>query len=270
MMMSSLRSWRHLLAIGALTFSAVACSASGGNDTAGSVVTTVVPGPATTDPGDPVPTTDADPGPTEVTIADLESILPTAREVGSTFEIDEEEDDSGSDTGDDENQAALEAACPGVRDLVEADDSDSESATISLQDGDNRIFEISLDPEPDPIFLPDAIDDFVEAVNDCDTVVYTDDDGWDFTIDLRASRSDDLGDVGVTLNMDLTLDREELESPLQIGYLIRSFVVDTVSVTVSTSDGLDDVTYETIPRDESLVDEFSTEMEARVTDLLAG
>lgn len=266
---SSLRSWRHLFAIGALTFTAVGCSASGGNDTAGAVVTTVAPGPATTDPGDPVPTTDADPGPTEVTIADLESILPTAREVGSTFEIDEEEDDSGSDTGDDKNQAALDAACPGVSDLVEDDGGESESAKISLQDADNRVFEISLDPEPDPIFQPDAIDDFVEAVNDCDTVTYTD-DGWDFTIDLEASRSDDLGDAGITLVMDLTLDREELDSPLQIGYLIRSFLIDTVSVTVSTSDGLDDVTYETIPRDESLVDEFSAEMATRVTDLLAG
>lgn len=276
MMASPFRSFPRLLAACALTLSVAACSTSGQNASTdgGTATTAVASDPSTTTgSGDPVPspsTTEATSGPREVTVADLETILPTAREVGGSYDIDDSggDNDSSSDPASD---AAFETACPGASDLFESDvDDDEESAEVSMQDGDNRVFEVTLDPVPDPVFDEDSIDQLVDAINGCDTVIFTDDDGWDFTIDLEVERDDAFGDVGVLMSMEVTLDRSELDAPLEIGYTLRSFLVDTVTVSVSASDGIDDVTYETIPRDDTIVEEYAEVMETRVIDLLAG
>ena len=139
-----------------------------------------------------------------------------------------------------------------------------------MENADNQIFEVSLKPEADPSFDEGTLDGFVDAINACDTVAYSDEEGWDITLDLEVEASDDFGDVGVLLFMDVTLDRSELDTPIAIGYTLRSFLVGTVTVGVSISDGLDDRTYETIPRDDALGEEWTAEMQARVTDLIEG
>lgn len=269
---------RRLLVACLLTVSVAACSTSGQNASGdlGGPATAVPESSTTAGAGDPLPTatTEAAPIPQDVSLADLEAILPTAREVGGSYGIEDSDEDDDDDGSDPASDAAWENACPEAIELFgeTADDSDDaqESAEVSMEDADNHIFEVELELTPDPSFDAESVGELIDVINACDTLEYTDDEGWDLTMDLGVERADEYGDAGILMLMDITLDRPELDAPLEIGYAIRTFLVGSVTVSVSGSDGLDDRTYATIPRDDALIEEYAAEMETRVRDLLEG
>lgn len=264
MITRSSRSLPRVVATCLLVLSLSACSTSGQNTTADpatSTTTTALTATTTSEPDGPGPTIEATPDPKKVTVADLEALLPTASEVGGTYEV---EGDDGDD-GDAATEQAVEKACPGIYELF--DDTANAAAEVSMEDADQRGFEVRLSPTPR--IDEDTVDEQIDAINRCDTITLTDENGSDLSMDLSARRTDDFGDLAVTFSADLSIDNDALRAPLTIRLAQRSFVVGPVSVNVNITDGLDEATLENLPGDVDLLDEYSTEMETRVTDLLA-
>lgn len=202
-------------------------------------------------------------------MTDLEAILPTAEEVGKGYQVQPStDDDSGSD---DVTDAAIEAACPGLEEAfgdIGDENEDSNVAEVAMLDQEGRGFEVKVNAEP--TLDPETVDEKIDMVNGCDVIKINDENDSDITIHVDAERIDDFGEVGVDLTMDMTVENDALSTPYEISFIGRTFLVGTVSVTVTVIDGGDPETFETIPADIDLLDEFSAEMETRVTDLLAG
>lgn len=247
MMKSSPRSWRHLLVAGVLTVTIVSCSTSGGDTDA----------TGTTIGGD-----------VEVTVADLEAILPTAEEVGRGYQVQPSTGDDES-ADDDTTEAAVEAACPGMEGAFgDLGGDNTDASEVSMLDADNRGFEVKINAAPG--LSPETLDEQVATINGCGVIDFTNDDGSDITIILGAERTDDFGEVAVNFTMDMTVDHESLAAPYEIGFVSRSFRVGSLSSTIMVVDGGDPATMEAFPAHNDLLDEYSAEMETRLTDLLAG
>ncbi|WP_426573371.1 hypothetical protein [Aquihabitans sp. McL0605] len=235
------------------------CGTSGGDDA------------ATDDDGAAVTTTAADSSTTEaqhapVSKADLESILPTADDIGPAYTVKEPDHEQGGTTtttvAEDPADAALAKACPEAAKLGLMDDEvndDEVAREFSTQDG--RGIEITLDPTPTGM-SDAAVDDIVEALNSCDTITYTDPDSGKVSMDLSAERLADIGEYGVDVSLKASFELFEVPVALEFhGYL---FVVNGVGVTVTASSGLDQSTFETVPADTDRLEPLSIEMEQRV------
>ena len=267
MITTSPRSWRRVLVAGVMALTVISCSASGGDDTADPAATTTAGGDeaSTTTSGDgPVPTTE-DAEPTEVTVADLEALLPTAADVGQGYRV---KTDEGGDDSDKEVEAALAEACPGIEEaFVNVGAKEDNAATVSMEDGNTRLFEVKLNASPN--ISPETLDEQIATVNGCDPFTYDAGGGSDITMKMAAGRSDDFGEAEVNFTLELTIENDDLPAPVRVRFTSRTFLVGSVSATVTVSDGIDDATFETIPGDTDLVDQYSYEMQNRLTDLLA-
>src|SRR5690606_15944097 len=80
----------------------------------------------------------------------------------------------------------------------------------------------------------------VDAINSCGTVTYTASNDADVKLTLSAERIDDLGDRGVLLQMDITLDHASLDAPVSFTQGGWIYVQSGVSVSVDTADGIGD------------------------------
>lgn len=249
----SLRSWRHLLVVGASALAVVSCTTSGSNDSAD---------PTTTEPSG-----------RDFTTSELQAILPTAAEVGQGYRV--KPDTGGGNNNDVEVEAALTAACPGIEEAFAnfgtEDDDGTENENVvevSMEDDDERGFEVKVNAEPS--LDPATVDGQIDVINGCEPFTFDGGDGSDITMTMQADRTDAFGEVAVDFTLELLIENDQLPVPVDLTFASRSFLVDTVSVTVTVSDGLDTKAFETIGRDTDLLEEFSAEMETRVTDLVAG
>ncbi|HET8930742.1 MAG TPA: hypothetical protein VFN21_08805 [Acidimicrobiales bacterium] len=217
---------------------------------------------ATTTSGAPASTTTA-PNP-ELTEADLQGLLPTAEQVGADFRVDSDEDD------DDDNPFgdALDDACPALAELSDDDDSDAD-AEREFSSADDRTVTVSLADDVANSQVPDeaALDEVVDAVDDCGTISFTS-DGIDFTAGIDMELDDAFGDFGVIYTMDFRAESAQLPAPMVFDAVARMYVMGDVAVVVSALGSVDSTTLETIPADADIVDRLAEQLESDLGELL--
>lgn len=258
----------------------VAGCSTGGDDSADGTTTTSADG-ATSTTGDSTETTTDDGTTTtegsdaEVTTADLEALLPEAADIGSDYsdvtdEQDEDEDDDEDDGDDSDMDAALEQACPEASEFFRDEDEDESDAAIRVfEAADGREIEVKLDPTPNPNFGEDVMAGIIDAVNSCSTIE-VEQDGFTMAIELEASADDTNGDRGVTMAMDAHMTHPQLTAPLELHYSARSYVLGSVSVSLSASDGVAGQTnadIEVVPGDHDLLELLAEQLETGVADV---
>ena len=259
---------RSLLILLAATSLLVAgCGTSGGDDAAPAAsdsTTTSPDGGATTSPDKATTTTKAH---RPVSQAQLESIMPTAADIGPDYEVKASTDDPTDTTtttpGDvDPSDKAFEDACPKAKALdLMTDEANPDEATVEFSTNDDRGIEVDLDPTPGPM-SEEKLDQIIDAFNDCGTVSYTDPDTGKVSMKLSAKKLEGVGDYGVDVSLNASM--ELFQIPITIGFRGYIYVVDGVGVTVTASDGLDPSTFETTPSDQDLLPKLAAEMTKRV------
>lgn len=255
------------------------CGASGGDAATTSRSGGQEPASTTTadaggdDGGDDETTTtgEDDGGGKELTSDDLEAILPTAADIGPDYEVKEDDDDVYESTTttapgeEDPTEAALREACPKAAELdLMSDEANEDEVGVEFATEDDRGIEVTLDPTPVGID-DDTIDDIVEAFNDCGVVEFEDPDSGSMTMELSAERLDGVGDFGIEIRLDTALTLFGV--PITIGFHGYLFDVDGVGVSVTSSDGLDPGTFESVEGDDDLLPGLAAEMEQRVEAL---
>lgn len=250
-----------LLAVAALL--ATGCGAKGTSE--GSPATTAAPGNATTiapdpntDPPETTTTTDPDDG--QVTAADLESILPTAADIGSQFDeapADDADDDDPDPIGD-----AIDGQCPDITDLGDDDEDDRVSA--NFEDDEGRTVTVELSPsakERDP----EELAEYLDVINECVDVTASDDQ-YDYIISFKASEEKALGEQAIRLASIVTISGGDLEAPLSLTNYAYNFRVGTVGARVGGSDGT--VGSERAEFDATDLDPIAQDLEDRIDELL--
>ncbi len=253
------------------TLLVAACSTGGDDPTSGTAATTTAGGETTTtgtDDGGEETTTTTEDAPREITLADLEAIMPEAIDIGPDYELtaDVEEDDEPSETSD-----ALDQACPAMADFMrDTDGADSDDAAYrKFETADGRNVEVKLDPTPNPNFEEGRIDDVIDAVNSC-SGIEVDQDGFRLAIDLLATADSTFGDRGVVLVADMVMTHPELLAPLELKMSSRAFVVGSVAVNIMAGDGVAGATAQdvhVVSGDHRIIDSLAEALEAGVADL---
>lgn len=263
------------LALALIATVALLAGCSTGGDEADDATTTTEAEQSTTTADDTTETTGDDSDETtttaggsggDVTTEDLDALMPETGDIGPDYEMtaDVEEDDEPS-----ESDAALEEQCPGAAQFMSPDDAASDAAYRLFETSDDREIEIKIDPTPNPNFEEGRIDEVIDAVNSCDTIE-VEQDGFTMTLDIEATADDTYGDRGVVISMRATMNHEELLAPLELGFSARAFVVGSVSVSLSSSDGIDGQTADevhVVPGDHDLLADIAAALEPAVADI---
>ena len=229
-----------LAAVSALILSS--CGTSGG-DTAEDVTTTSAGGDAevttTTGPDGPDPT---DPAPSsEVTVADLEALLPDAGEFGPDFTIRTETGDDEDDPDDVIFEQAITSTCPEVVEFMATDDDDSTRVERSFEDAQERTIAVSYNLDPKNLD-PAILDTIIDAINGCDEIELTLTTGLEMSVSFEAERYHDHGEVGVTYFNHITINHPSIEAPVTMTQIGISFSIDGISGGISVGDGLEEIT----------------------------
>lgn len=243
------------------------CGASGGDDEAGTT-TTAADGSTTTSSGteDTSPETTVDDGSGEVTLADLEALLPPDGEFGADYVIQESDDGAG---GDEENPVddALNEACPSAAEFFAADD-DSTKVGREFEDSEGRTIEVSYNLNPVNM-APGTLEAAIEAINECDVVTVVDGD-LTMEVSLEAEPNSDYGDAGVTYFMQAVMSHPQLERPVNLTYIGIGFVVDGISGGFSVGDGLEELSPTSLAPVEGhydFLDSYPATIESNLLDL---
>lgn len=250
---------RHRLAIAALALllPLAACGTSGGED------------------GASAPEGDgSSSAPTE---AELESILPTAEEVGEGYTVvtddadDADDDDQGTDDtaedteADDATDDAFAEACPGA-DILEGLDSaddDADQVAREFENEQQATIEVSLESTPDDI-TEEKVAELIDVLNECGTIEM-EEDGTSMELTFEAEPYDEHGDYGAQLSMEATAT--VMGIPLEIGFSGVLFSQDGTTVSVTASSGLDEDTFEQVPADDQLIAPLAELMSQRLAEL---
>jgi len=217
-----------------------ACSASGdGDDTSATTTTaaggTTVPGTdATTEPDGTTTTTDPGNGSDAPSLEELEDALPEAEDIGPVWT------EVPTEKGDGINGLVAEN-CPEVAEYIETDD--SEEVARTYQDEDGFEIQIAFDRELGPFASEDDLDTMLDAYNGCDAS-FTD-EGVDYEVSFSASTLDSLGDLGVALDVEISLDTGDQQATLH-SYQWGAVSSNGVLVSVATQDHMDG-NYEVTP-----------------------
>lgn len=269
------------------------CGASGGDDAdSGDKTTTTAAAGSddqTTDTADDEPvdettTTagDEDPG-SGVTSAALADILPTVKDIGTGYEMSDEDlsgdeasdsDDSdessdGEDVAeeDDPVEQAIIEACPGAEILDELDNSSDDNVdevSREFETPADATIEVALDPTPDK-FDEATVDQVVEALSDCGKIETEDEDGNAITMEISAEKNDEFGGFGLTMSMTASFSMMGMTIPIEFKGLI--FDVDGTTVSVIATSGLDEATFKSVPGDYDKLPELAGLMQERVEAL---
>ncbi len=244
------------------------CGETGGDDAATTTEATS-PDESTTTTGDETTTTEDGATTTtessggDVSIEDLEALLPEADEIRAGYTVQQPDDDDD----DDENpaDAAIQDACPDAADFFDDQGDDDPKAEREFADAMDRSISVGLDPTPRNLGA-DVLDEVIDVVNGCGTITY-DQDGFDVSADISAERDDTYGDRGVVMSMSITMEHPQLPAPLQLDMMSHIFVMGSVSVNVEATDGVDDDAMQAVDGDFDLIPELAALMEERVATL---
>lgn len=259
------------------------CGASGGDDaTAQDKATTTAASTddeTTDEPADGgTSTTEGDDssddpsgGPTSAALAEL---LPTLDEIGTGYEVSDEDltddppsSDDSSDDGSDPTQDAIEEACPGAKileDLDNTSDDNADEVSREFSTAADATVEVALDPTPDQ-FDQETVDKVVEALSDCGKITTEDEDGNAIEMEITAEKNDDYGDFGLTMTMNASFSLMGMTIPIDFKGVI--FSVDGTTVSVIATSGLDDTTFEAVDGDYDKIPDLAATMEERVGSL---
>lgn len=212
--------------------------------------------PDETEPGDTEPAAD-------VTVEDLEGILPSATDIGPDYSEEPEEDE----TEDEDEENPLAEACPAVAELADTGD-DSQKVTRSFATEDERSVEVELHAAP-PVTDEAGFDERIDALNDCGSVSFSQ-DGFDYEVTVAAERSDTFGDLGARLDGTITISGPQLAQPAQLEVRQHIFIVGGLGASIEVFSGLTQTGPDTlapVPGDFDLLDALGADLEADLTDL---
>ena len=232
------------LVVGALT----GCSATV-SKSAPTGASTTAPGAASKSPG-----TSASSGKT-VTLATLELFLPVAAAVGPDYKIDTDKSDN---TSDPQMDAALAKACPEANKLFggSTSDNNAKSPDRSFVTADGRTMEIEYDlskDEPNDPSTPAQVTKYVNAINQCSTIVFTEKGGTHFSMKLSAQSDTAFAPIGMIMNMDMELSGGQLPGTVPASGRVRMFRSGAVDVNVTATSGFD-ANFQETPPDFSVLD----------------
>lgn len=265
---------RRSLRTGALALAAAAvllvpACGTGGDDEADDTTTTTEAAGETTTTGDETTTTEdgttttEGSGGGEVSADDLEALLPDESDIGADYVGTDLEDDEPSESDDE-----VAAACPEAAQFMNETGEDDRVGR-QFETEDNREIEVKLDPTPSENFDEDTIDTVIDAVNACD-VIELENNGINMEMSLDAQRDDTYGDLGVVMRMTALMDHPDFPAPVTLTFSNRAFVVGSVSVSLSATDGLTGATaaeIELIPGDHQILEDLAERLETDVADL---
>lgn len=213
------------------------------------------------------------------TVAELESILPTAEEVGEGYTVvEDDEEDSADDPGtddatddatdgaaDDATDDAFAEACPGADILEGLDDADDDAdqVTREFENEQQATIEVSLESTPDDI-TEEKVAELIDVLNECGTIEM-EEDGTSMELTFEAEPYDEHGDYGAQISMEATAT--VMGIPLEIGFSGVLFSQDGTTVSVTASSGLDEDTFEQVPADDELIAPLAELMSQRLADL---
>jgi hypothetical protein len=144
-----------------------------------------------------------------------------------------------------------------------------EAAFRRFEADDDREIEVKDDPTPNANFDEGRFDEVIDAINSCGTL-QVESDGFNMVIELSATADDTYGDRGVTMSMTAVMTHPELLEPLELEFSAHAFVLGSVSVSLTASDGVDGQSAEevrVVPGDHDLLDGIAAQLEPEIEAL---
>ncbi len=195
-------------------------------------------------------------------LAALARLLPTAAEVGHGYRRsapDPTDESKGKDAGD----TAVAKACPEAE-ALDNSDPDAEKRSATFRAADAKTVAVTVMAARDFGFTRGEVDKVVDALNACKTIRYRN-KGQPVTAELSAKRNDRYGSFGIAVRFKVTFGSKQ---PLTITYQLLVFVHGSVGATVTTTSGIDSVTYKAVPGDPELIDPIATGLDRRIGALV--
>jgi hypothetical protein len=193
-----------------------------------------------------------------VTLAQVTSLLPAPADVGDGYKIDTSSNDSNSD--DPALDAAAKRQCPASAGFFANNSSDPHVATRSYLAPDGRGITVELAPDAQHSADFGTTADLEAAIMEiakCPTLSYTESDGSHVELKLSAAKTSEYGDLGLLLDLDITLSGAGIDKPIHMTARMRAFEVGTVGVEVQASGSIVPDTTTPIPYDSDAVERLS-------------
>jgi len=193
----------------------------------------------------------------------LARLLPAATDVGHGYRR-SSPDPTDEGKGKDAADTAVAKACPEAEALDNTDD-DAENRSATFRAADSKTIAVTVMAARDLGFARDEVDEIVDALNACKTIRYRDDDGQRVSAELSAERNDRYGSFGIGVRYQVAFGSDR---PLTLTYDIVVFVHGPVGATVTTTSGIDDRRFTSVPGDPELIDPLATELDRRIGALV--
>ena len=264
---------RRVVAVIALAALPLAACSSGGDDAAStttkadrSTTTAKASSGSTTTEADDATTTTADKGssgdgPSQ---AELEALLPDATAIGDGWTKDKE--DSSSSTDSSESDKQLEEKCPELAKVLPDDNTDSE-VRASYTGPQDRTLELSLNTESTPL-TKDNVTKITDALNACGKISDTDADGYTTAMTFKAVENDAFGDVGLTMNAEVTISGKDMPKPITVSFTGHVWQRGPVQAFATGMSGIDFTTSETKPFDAAVLAQIAHRLDDDVAKLV--
>lgn len=213
-----------------------------------------------------------------VTAADLETLLPSASDVGADYRVDDSKDDS--DSSDDQMDSAVKKACPEMVDVLEgmggkfaekSHDADRPDADRKFVTDDDRQIEVELKvTDPSKAVTKAKIAQLVAAAHKCKTFdVPMSDIGGKASVTLGVHADDTYGELGMVVTLRMVMTGKMFPKSITMNGTMQMFESHGIGVTVSAFDGLDTSTLETVPGDLDIVARLARDLDGRIPDLVS-
>lgn len=207
----------------------------------------------------------------DLTVEDLEAILPVASDLGGDYQLTADDDDDDA-FGDDEFETAMAQACPKVLEFGGADEADDDrvQAERHFATADDQELQVTLRVVDDADDVDEqTIQDWIDAIDGCvvEGLVV---DEIEFEIRFAAEVDDSFGDVGLRFEMLVHGDHPSLPQPVQIETVTQVFVTGGVEAVVAATGSADDATLDPIPADTDTLAEVAVSLDEDLVELTGG
>lgn len=261
--------------VAAVMIAAASCTTTVDTTTTGTDLTTAA-GPTTTVGNYGSSVTTAPPTTTpSLSAAELESLLPTAAEIGAGYSV-VTMDAAATEQADEAWNKATRDACP---ELYEVSSDFAQLFTVAYgqtptfvqrvyADAASRGVEVDLTDGGDFIPTEEQLDKIIAATNSCDTIRLSDEQtGSDVSMKLRANPDSHYGDLGMVMTMDIERKNPLLPRTVKTSGHVRTFQRGATTVSITTVDGIDLTTLRAVPVDYRLAAELAEELDAEIKQL---
>lgn len=203
-----------------------------------------------------------------VTVAQLKTILPAPADVGDGYKVTSSNDSSNS--SDPALIAAAKQQCPKSSGYFADTSSDPHVATRSYVTPDGRGIDVELSPDAAhsaDFGTAEQLDEAITAIEKCPALSFDESDGSHVDLKMKATKSNDHGDLGMLLDLDVSLSGAGLHAPIHTTDEMRAFEVGNVGVQVRASGSIVADTRTAIPADTGAVDSLSASLAKQVAAL---